>query len=107
MPPLAGVAGQALFGALMVSARALRAPELEPAEQDRHRDPRLDPLMPLTVAYLAWFPALRYVPTSLAAVTVLLSPAIGVIWTTRSNRGTSWRLRCGIATATIRDDKRR
>lgn len=35
--------------------------------------------MPLTVAYLTWFRALRYVPASLAATTVLLSPTIGGI----------------------------
>jgi drug/metabolite transporter (DMT)-like permease len=35
--------------------------------------------MPLTVAYLTWFRALRYVPASLAATTVLLAPTIGVI----------------------------
>ncbi len=35
--------------------------------------------LPLTVAYLAWFRALRLVPASTAATTVLVSPMIGVI----------------------------
>ncbi|MBN8907339.1 MAG: EamA family transporter, partial [Rhodospirillales bacterium] len=33
---------------------------------------------PMTVSYLAWFRALRLVPASTAATTVLLSPLIGV-----------------------------
>ena len=35
--------------------------------------------IPLTVAYLAWFRALRLVPASVAATTVLVSPVVGVI----------------------------
>jgi drug/metabolite transporter (DMT)-like permease len=35
-------------------------------------------VMPMTVAYLAWFRALRLVPASMAATTVLVSPLIGV-----------------------------
>jgi drug/metabolite transporter (DMT)-like permease len=33
----------------------------------------------MTVAYLAWFRALRLVPASMAATTVLVSPVVGVI----------------------------
>jgi drug/metabolite transporter (DMT)-like permease len=35
--------------------------------------------IPLTVAYLAWFPALRMVPASTAATVVLMSPVVGAI----------------------------
>ena len=35
--------------------------------------------IPLTIAYLAWFRALKMVPASMAATTVLVSPMIGVV----------------------------
>jgi drug/metabolite transporter (DMT)-like permease len=35
--------------------------------------------VPMTIAYLAWFRALRMVPASTASTTVLLSPVVGVI----------------------------
>jgi len=35
--------------------------------------------VPMTVAYLAWFRALRLVPASVAATTVLVSPMVGVL----------------------------
>ena len=35
--------------------------------------------IPMTVAYLAWFRALRLVPASMAATTVLVSPMVGVL----------------------------
>lgn len=38
--------------------------------------------IPLTVAYLAWFRALRFVPASMAATTVLVSPVVGVLGST-------------------------
>ena len=38
--------------------------------------------LPLTVAYLAWFRALKLVPASTAATTVLVSPMVGVIGST-------------------------
>lgn len=38
--------------------------------------------IPLTVAYLAWYRALRLIPASVAAMTVLLSPMVGVIGST-------------------------
>jgi drug/metabolite transporter (DMT)-like permease len=33
----------------------------------------------MTIGYLTWFTALRLVPASTAATTVLLSPVVGVI----------------------------
>ena len=38
--------------------------------------------LPLSVAYLAWFRALKLVPASTAATTVLVSPMIGVVGST-------------------------
>jgi probable blue pigment (indigoidine) exporter len=38
--------------------------------------------IPMTVAYLAWFRALRLVPASVAATTVLVSPMVGVLGST-------------------------
>ena len=38
--------------------------------------------LPLSVAYLAWFRALKLVPASTAATTVLVSPMVGVIGST-------------------------
>jgi drug/metabolite transporter (DMT)-like permease len=80
MPPVTGVAWQAAIGALPLLALALF----------EHPDwSRLTPLglgacayiavMPLTIAYLAWFRALRLVPASLAAIAVLISPMVGVL----------------------------
>lgn len=37
---------------------------------------------PMTIAYLAWFRALRLVPASMAATTVLVSPMVGVLGST-------------------------
>lgn len=80
---VAGVASQALFDAITVTARALFA----------HPDwSRLNTIgvaifgstavMQLTAGHFAWLRALRYVPVSLPATTVLLSSTIGVIVST-------------------------
>lgn len=80
LPPVTGVAWQALFGALMVAALALfEHPDWSRLNMIGIAIFGWIAVMPLTVAYLAWFRALRYVPASLAATTVLLSPTIGVI----------------------------
>jgi len=80
LPPVTSVAWQATLGALPLVALAAREHPVWPA---------VSPLgwtcvlyiavMPLTVAYLAWFRALRLVPASTAATTVLLSPLVGVV----------------------------
>ncbi|HEY1935657.1 MAG TPA: DMT family transporter [Acetobacteraceae bacterium] len=80
MPPVTGVAWQGLFGALLVLVLAL----FEHPHWNRLNAAGIAifcwiAVMPLTVAYLAWFRALRFVPASLAATTVLLSPTIGVV----------------------------
>lgn len=79
LPPATAVAWQALLGMMPVLALA----SLEGAQWDR-----VTPLgwvsigyvasIPLTIAYLAWFRALRLVPASTAATTVLISPIVGV-----------------------------
>jgi len=80
MPPVAGVAWQAFFGTLLVAAVAL----FEHPDRSRLNMSAIaifgwTAVMPLTVACLTWFPALRCVPASLAATTVLLSPTIGIM----------------------------
>ena len=80
MPPVTGVAWQAAIGAVpLLVLAAFEHPDWS----------RLTPLgiaacgyiavMPLTVAYLAWFRALRLVPASVAATAVLISPMVGVL----------------------------
>lgn len=79
LPPVTSVAWQAAIGAVPVLLLAL----LEHPDWDA-----VTPVgwlcccyimvMPLTVAYLAWFRALRFVPASTAATMVLISPLIGV-----------------------------
>ena len=80
LPPATAVAWQAMLGMIPVIALALfETPHWT----------RMTPLgwtavayistLPLTVAYLAWFRALRLVPASTAATTVLVSPMVGVL----------------------------
>jgi len=80
LPPTTSVAWQAMLGMVLVVSLALF----------EHRDwGRVTTggwisiayisTIPLTVAYLAWFRALRMVPASTAATTVLVSPLVGVI----------------------------
>ena len=83
LPPATSVAWQAGLGAIPVGAFAL----FETADWSL-----VTPVgwacvvyiatIPLTVAYLAWFRALRLVPASVAATTVLVSPLVGVIGST-------------------------
>lgn len=75
MPPGTGVAWPALFCAVLALFE----------HPDRSRLNMIGgaifgwiAVIPLTVAYLAWCRALRYVVPSLTATTVLLSPTIGV-----------------------------
>jgi len=80
LPPATAVAWQAMLGMIPVFGLAL----LETPDWGR-----VTPLgwgavayistLPLTIAYLAWFRALRIVPASMAATTVLVSPVVGVI----------------------------
>lgn len=83
LPPAASVAWQAGLGLVPIGALAA----FETADWTR-----VTPVgwtciayvatIPLTVAYLAWFRALRLVPASMAATTVLVSPLVGVLGST-------------------------
>ncbi len=80
MPPVAGVAWQLGFGTI---------PVLILAAFERPDWARVTPLawggfvyvaiLPMTIAYLTWFRALRLLPASIAATSVLLSPLVGVL----------------------------
>lgn len=79
MPPGTGVAWPALFGALLAAVLALfEHPDWSRLNMIGGAIFGWIAVMPLTVAYLAWCRALRYVVPSLTATTVLLSPTIGV-----------------------------
>ncbi|HSU05235.1 MAG TPA: EamA family transporter [Acetobacteraceae bacterium] len=79
LPPVAGVAWQATLGAIPVGVLSLWE---HPAWD------RVTPLgwtaaayvatIPMTIAYLSWFRALRLLPASTAATGVLLAPMVGV-----------------------------
>jgi drug/metabolite transporter (DMT)-like permease len=80
LPPVAGVAWQIALGSLLPLGLALfEHPHLL----------RVTPLgwagfayiaaFPVTIAYLAWFRALRLLPASTSAVAVLLAPLVGVV----------------------------
>jgi drug/metabolite transporter (DMT)-like permease len=80
LPPTASVAWQALFGMTLVLAFASReSPDFGDVTGTGWWAIAYIATMPMTIAYLAWFRALRLVPASTAATTVLLSPVIGVI----------------------------
>lgn len=80
LPPMTGVAWQASFGVL--PALALAIPE--------HADFAALPgrgwlaiayvaTMPMTLAYLTWFLALRRLPAAVASTGVLIAPLVGVL----------------------------
>ncbi len=80
LPPTVSVFWQALFGISLVILFA--------APEQRNWGGVSDigwvaliyiAVVPLTLAYLAWFRALRLVSASTAATTVLISPMVGVI----------------------------
>lgn len=79
MPPVAGVGWQALIGTSPVALLALTEPT---------RWGAITPLgwgavgyvavLPMTLAYLTWFRALRLLPAGTAATGVLVAPIVGV-----------------------------
>ncbi len=83
LPPLTSIAWQASLGTIPVALLALSEERVWSG---------ITPLgwgaiayistLTLTVAYAAWFRALRLVPASTAATTVLISPVVGVIGST-------------------------
>jgi drug/metabolite transporter (DMT)-like permease len=79
MPPIAGVAWQALLGTLPLLALAgFEHPDWGRVTLWGWLGCVYAATMPNTVAYLAWFRALRLLPASTAAIGVLLAPMIGV-----------------------------
>jgi probable blue pigment (indigoidine) exporter len=80
LPPTTSVAWQALLGmVLIVSLASFEHPDWDNVTVGGWIAIGYISTVPLTVAYLAWFRALRMVPASTAATTVLVSPLVGVI----------------------------
>jgi drug/metabolite transporter (DMT)-like permease len=80
LPPTASVAWQALLGmVLVVTLAAFEHPDWGNVTAGGWVSIAYISTIPLTIAYLAWFRALRMVPASTAATTVLVSPLVGVI----------------------------
>lgn len=80
MPPTTSVAWQAMLGMLLLLSLALfEDPDWGRVTTGGWVSIAYISTIPLTVAYLAWFRALRMVPASTAATTVLVSPLVGVI----------------------------
>jgi probable blue pigment (indigoidine) exporter len=80
MPPASSVAWQAMLGMiLVVGLAAFEHPDFTQVTAGGWASIAYISTIPLTVAYLAWFRALRMVPASTAATTVLVSPLVGVI----------------------------
>ena len=83
LPPATSVAWQVGFGTAVVGALSV----FETADWGRVTPAgwacvTYVATFPMTIAYLAWFRALRLVPASMAATTVLVSPMVGVLgWT--------------------------
>lgn len=79
MPPITAVAWQALFGSMPVTLAALtETPDFAGMTPLGWSAVAYIAILPMTIAYLTWFRALRLVAASTAATTVLLSPMIGV-----------------------------
>jgi drug/metabolite transporter (DMT)-like permease len=83
LPPATSVAWQAGLGTVTVGSLAL----FETADWSRVTPAgwacvAYVATIPMTAAYLAWFRALRLVPASMAATTVLVSPVVGVLGST-------------------------
>lgn len=80
LPPVTSVAWQALLGSIPVGLLALTEhPVWSGVTTLGWSAVAYMATLPMTVAYLTWFRALRLVPASTAATTVLISPMVGVI----------------------------
>ncbi|HEY4172059.1 MAG TPA: EamA family transporter [Rhodopila sp.] len=80
LPPTAAVAWQAMLGMVLVGSLAgFEHPHWGNVTTGGWVSIAYISTIPLTIAYLAWFRALRLVPASTAATTVLMSPVVGVI----------------------------
>jgi probable blue pigment (indigoidine) exporter len=80
LPPATSVAWQAMLGMTLIIALAgFEHPDWGNVTAGGRVAVAYISTIPLTVAYLAWFRALRMVPASTASTTVLVSPLVGVI----------------------------
>jgi drug/metabolite transporter (DMT)-like permease len=83
MPPSAAVAWQGSIGTVPVLVLACwEQPHWEGVTHAGWISMAYIATLPLSVAYLAWFRALKLVPASMAATTVLVSPMVGVVGST-------------------------
>jgi drug/metabolite transporter (DMT)-like permease len=83
LPPATSVAWQVVLGTVVVGSLSL----FETADWTRVTPAgwacvAYIATTPMTIAYLAWYRALRLVPASMAATTVLVSPMVGVMGAT-------------------------
>ncbi len=80
MPPVSGVAWQALLGGLPVLAlAAFEHPAFTLVPALGWAGLAYSAVLPMTLGYLTWFRALRLLPAATAATSVLLAPTVGVI----------------------------
>jgi drug/metabolite transporter (DMT)-like permease len=80
MPPVAAVAWQALIGTLPMFVPAwFETPNWAGVTPLGWSAAAYVAIVPITVAYLAWFRALKLLPAAIASTGVLLSPIVGVI----------------------------
>ena len=80
LPPSSAVAWQAALGTAPVAMLGmLESPSWANMTDWAWGAVAYIAIFPMTVSYLAWFRALRMVPASVAATTVLVSPVVGVI----------------------------
>jgi drug/metabolite transporter (DMT)-like permease len=94
LPPATSVAWQAMLGmALVVSLASFEHRDWRRVTARGWTSIAYISTIPLTVAYLAWFRALRMVRASTAAATVLVSPLVGVIGMRRHTMRHVWVLR--------------
>ncbi|HEY0183292.1 MAG TPA: EamA family transporter [Rhodopila sp.] len=80
LPPTTSVAWQVMLGMTVVVALAsFEHPDWGNVTSGGWTAIAFISTIPVTAAYLAWFRALRLVPASTAATTVLVSPLVGVV----------------------------
>jgi drug/metabolite transporter (DMT)-like permease len=83
LPPTTGVAWQAAIGSIPVLILAhWEHPDWTRVSASGWTSIAYISILPLSMAYLAWFRALKLVPASTAATTVLVSPMVGVLGST-------------------------
>jgi probable blue pigment (indigoidine) exporter len=80
LPPATSVAWQVALGtAVLLMLAVFETPDWSRVTPAGWACVAFVATVPMTIAYLAWFRALRLVPASVAATTVLVSPMVGVL----------------------------